>query len=88
MTDTNQQSPNVQQRVLKAISNYAHIEADKLELDTPLQQQGNIDSIDTVEIIMEIEDEFSIEVPDAEAEAMKTPNDLIKYVKTRCPHLV
>ena len=39
------------------------------------------DSLDAVEIIMAIEDEFAIEIPDEEAEKFQTVKDLVKYVE-------
>ena len=41
------------------------------------------DSLDAVEIIMAIEDEFDIEVPDEDAEKFQTVNDIISYVEAR-----
>ncbi len=38
------------------------------------------DSLDTVELIMALEEEFSIEIPDEDAEKMKTVGDVIKYI--------
>ena len=39
------------------------------------------DSLDAVEIIMAIEDEFGIEIPDEDAENIQTVGDLVKYVE-------
>jgi acyl carrier protein len=41
------------------------------------------DSLDTVELIMALEEEFSIEIPDEEAEKMKTVGDAIKYIEEK-----
>ena len=40
------------------------------------------DSLDTVELIMELEEEFSLEIPDEEAEKMATVGDAIKYIES------
>ncbi|MGM0508796.1 MAG: acyl carrier protein [Fusobacteriota bacterium] len=39
------------------------------------------DSLDTVELIMEFEEEFDVEIPDEEAEKLKTVQDVLDYVK-------
>ena len=41
------------------------------------------DSLDTVELIMALEEEFSIEIPDEEAEKMKTVGDAIRYIEEK-----
>ena len=40
------------------------------------------DSLDIVELVMKMEEEFGIEIPDEEAEKIKTVNDVIQYIKT------
>ena len=41
------------------------------------------DSLDIVELVMKMEEEFGIEIPDEEAEKIKTVNDVIQYITTR-----
>lgn len=41
------------------------------------------DSLDTVELVMALEEEFSIEIPDEDAEKMKTVGDAIKYIEEK-----
>jgi acyl carrier protein len=40
------------------------------------------DSLDIVELVMKMEEEFGIEIPDEEAEKIKTVNDVIQYIQT------
>ena len=49
--------------------------------DTNLIKDLEADSLDAVEIIMGIEEEFGIEIPDDEAEKFQTVGDLVKYVE-------
>jgi len=49
---------------------------------TSLMNDLEADSLDAVEIIMAIEDEFGLEVPDEEAEGFKNIGDIVKYVET------
>ncbi|MEA1974758.1 MAG: acyl carrier protein [Bacillota bacterium] len=49
---------------------------------TSLMNDLEADSLDAVEIIMAIEDEFDIEVPDEDAENFKNIGDIVKYVET------
>ena len=50
-------------------------------MDTNLMKDLSADSLDAVEIIMAIEDEYGIEIPDEEAEKFQTVRDLVKYVE-------
>ena len=49
--------------------------------DTSLTEDLEADSLDAVEVIMALEDEFGIEIPDEEAENFKTIGDICKYIE-------
>ena len=57
------------------------VEASEVNMDTNLMKDLSADSLDAVEIIMAIEDEYGIEIPDEEAEKMQTVGDLVRYVE-------
>lgn len=42
-----------------------------------------LDSLDTVEVVMALEDEFHVEIPDAEFEKILTTSDAVKYISTQ-----
>ena len=50
-------------------------------MDTNMMKDLEADSLDAVEIIMAIEEEFDIEIPDEEAEKFQLVSDLVKYVE-------
>ena len=52
-------------------------------MDTHLMKDLKADSLDAVEIIMAIEDEFEIEIPDEDAEKFQTVGDLVRYVEDK-----
>ncbi|WP_304194098.1 acyl carrier protein [Peptostreptococcus stomatis] len=52
-----------------------------INLDTHLQEDLDADSLDAVEIIMNIEEEFDIKVDDDELENIKTIGDIVKYIE-------
>lgn len=54
---------------------------DEITLETSLMEDLEADSLDAVEIIMSLEDEFDIEIPDEDAENFKTVGDLCKYIE-------
>ena len=57
---------------------------DTITLETSLTEDLEADSLDAVEIIMAIEDEFDIEIPDEDAEKFQLVGDLVKYVEEQC----
>ena len=57
------------------------VDEDAVKMETHLMKDLEADSLDAVEIIMAIEDEYGIEIPDEEAEKFQTVRDLVKYVE-------
>ncbi len=55
-------------------------DADTITLETSLIEDLEADSLDAVEVIMALEDEFGIEIPDEEAENFKTIGDICKFI--------
>ncbi len=68
-------------KVKEIIAEQLNIDEDRVSLDTHLMKDLEADSLDAVEIIMAIEDEFDIEIPDEEAEAFQSVGDIVKYVE-------
>lgn len=57
------------------------VEEDTLLPDTDLQDDLGADSLDVVDLLMSIEDEFDIEIPDEEIEHIRTVGDLVNYIE-------
>ncbi len=58
------------------------VEEDTLKNDTDLQDDLGADSLDVVDLLMSIEDEFEIEIPDEEIENIRTVGDLVNYIES------
>ena len=54
---------------------------DKVTLEASLKDDLGADSLDAVEIIMDIEDKFGVEIDDTKAEAIATVGDLVAYIE-------
>ncbi|KMY96800.1 acyl carrier protein, mitochondrial isoform X2 [Drosophila sechellia] len=67
-------------RVLKVVSAYDKVTAEKLNVESHFINDLGLDSLDHVEVIMAMEDEFGFEIPDSDAEKLLKPADIIKYV--------
>ncbi|KAK4300010.1 hypothetical protein Pmani_027752 [Petrolisthes manimaculis] len=70
----------IQQRVLLVLKLYDKISPEKLTMDSHFMQDLGLDSLDHVEVIMAMEDEFGFEIPDGDAEKLLRPADIIRYV--------
>ena len=68
-------------RIRDIIIEQLQVEESDVNMDTNLMKDLSADSLDAVEIIMAIEDEYGIEIPDEEAEKMQTVGDLVRYVE-------
>ncbi|KAK6102674.1 Phosphopantetheine attachment site family protein [Brugia pahangi] len=76
----------VEQRVMKAIRAWDRFPEEKKEtltLDSDFVKDMGFDSLDHVEIIMSLEDEFGFEISELESEKLKTPRDIFKYICER-----
>lgn len=68
-------------KIKDIIIDQLQVEESDVNMDTNLMKDLSADSLDAVEIIMAIEDEYGIEIPDEEAEKMQTVGDLVRYVE-------
>lgn len=71
----------VLEKVKVILSEQFDVEEDKITADTDLQEDLGADSLDVVDLLMSIEDEFEIEVPDEEIENIKTVGALVSYIE-------
>ncbi|MDE7071519.1 MAG: acyl carrier protein [Clostridia bacterium] len=71
----------VLEKLSKIIADQLSMEQSKITNDTSLREDLQADSLDIVEIIMSIEEEFGIQVDDDDALAFKTVGDVVKYIK-------
>lgn len=71
----------VLEKVKSILAEQFDVEEDKITADTDLQEDLGADSLDVVDLLMSIEDEFDVEVPDEEIENIKTVGALVSYIE-------
>ena len=71
----------VLEKVKAILSEQFDVEEDSITPDTNLSEDLEADSLDVVDLLMSIEDEFEIEVPDEVIENIKTVDQLVKYIE-------
>ena len=74
-------SENVEQKVIDIIAGKLKIDKDEISPEKSFTRDLGADSLDTVELVMEFEENFDIdEIPEEEAEKIKTVGDAINYI--------
>ena len=72
---------SVRDRVIEIVCEQMGQPKDKVSEETSFINDLGADSLDTVELVMELEDEFDLSIPDEEAEKIKTVGDAIKHIQ-------
>ena len=70
----------VYEKIKMMISNQFNIDEDDITMDTSFRKDLGADSIDLVELIMSLEEEFDLEVEDEEVENINTVEDAVDYI--------
>jgi acyl carrier protein len=71
----------IEQRVKDIIVEQLGVKPDQVTPEAKFIEDLGADSLDTVELIMALEEEFGIEVPDEQAEKLATVGDVVKYIE-------
>jgi len=74
---------DLESRIKEIIADQLGVEIEKLKEDANFVQDLGADSLDVVELVMAFEEEFGIEIPDEDAEKIRTVGDVINYLKER-----
>lgn len=77
------QNTSIEQRVRKIIVDQLGVKEDQVTPEAKFIEDLGADSLDTVELVMALEEEFGQEIPDEEAEKLQSVADVIKYVEDR-----
>ncbi|EJT48670.1 hypothetical protein A1Q2_08283 [Trichosporon asahii var. asahii CBS 8904] len=71
---------DITKRVMDVLRSFEKVDQGKLTPTANFTKDLGLDSLDTVEVVMAVEEEFAIEIPDQEADAINAVNDAIEYV--------
>ena len=74
-------SEEIFEKVKAIIIDLLQVSEDSVTLDANFIDDLGADSLDIVELIMALEEEFDLEIPDADAEKVVTVNDVVEYIK-------
>jgi len=69
------------EKVKELLAEQLDADIDEMTMDTDIARDLGADSLDVVELLMSIEDEFGVEIPDEEIENIKTIGELVEYIE-------
>lgn len=69
-------------KIKQILADTLDVNVEELSADTNIATDLGADSLDVVEILMSIEDEFEVEIPDSEIENIRTIGELAEYIET------
>ena len=70
------------EKVKEILADQLDTNADEMSMETRIVDDLGADSLDVVEMLMTVEDEFEIEIPDSVIEDLKTIGDVVEYIQT------
>jgi len=70
----------VTDRIVSVVKNFDKVDKSKVTPTSKFSEDLGLDSLDSVEVVMAIEDEFAIEIPDAEADKIASIGDAVEYI--------
>ncbi len=71
----------IEEKVISIVAEQMGVDKGEVNRDTNFVNDLNADSLDTVELVMEFEDEFETSIPDEDAEKIQTVGQAIDYIK-------
>ncbi|WP_349410465.1 acyl carrier protein [Pseudalkalibacillus sp. SCS-8] len=73
---------DVQERITKIIVDRLGVDEEEVKLESFFKEDLGADSLDVVELVMELEDEFDMEISDEDAEKIATVGDVVNYINS------
>ena len=71
------------EKVKKILSDQFSVDESNITMETDIAKDLGADSLDVIDILMSVEDEFKIEVPDEDAEKIKNVSQMVEYIKNK-----
>ncbi len=68
-------------QVAEILVDQLDVEKDKVTMEASIIDDLGADSLDVVDLVMSLEEEFGLEIPDDQVENMKTVGDIVKYIE-------
>lgn len=69
------------ERIREIICDQLDLDEDKVTMESDIVEDFDADSLDVVDLVMSLEDEFGLEVPDEQIENFRTVGDVVRYIE-------
>ena len=73
---------NIFEEVQKIMAKQLRVSADKIQMDTQIKRDLNADSLDILQLLLRIEDDYDIQIPEEELAAFTTVGDVVKFLES------
>jgi acyl carrier protein len=83
MKEIRMDSKTVEAKVIKIVAEKLNVEEKNVSAASRFQEDLGADSLDIVELLMEIEEEFGVSISDEESEKLKTVGDAVKFIGSK-----
>ncbi|MFZ8847708.1 MAG: acyl carrier protein [Minisyncoccia bacterium] len=83
MQDVTQEQNDVFEKVANIISTKTKVKKEEITLDSDFELDLKLDSLDIVEIVMAIEEEFDITIPDEDVQKLRTVKAAVEYIRNK-----
>jgi len=80
MSDT---TATIEERVIKLVCNNMKAKPENVTMETSFVNDLGADSLDTVELVMELEEEFGLTIPDEDAQEIQTVGNAVDYINKK-----
>ena len=70
------------EKVKEILCDQLDVEEEKVTMEANIMEDLEADSLDVVDLVMSLEEEFDIEIPDVEVENIKEVGDIVKYIES------
>lgn len=78
-----QKKSDVEKKIVDALSSFVKVQIKDIKGSSLLREELALDSMDTIELIFQIEDNYNIQIPDEDIMNFKTVHDVVQYVEKR-----
>ena len=68
-------------KVKEIVIDQLDVEEDKVTMEASISEDLGADSLDIVDLVMSLEEEFDVEIPDEKVESVKTVGDIVKFIE-------
>ncbi len=79
---------SIEDHVINIVAEQLQIDKSEIALGTSFAKDLNADSLDMIEVVLKLEEDFDVKVPDGDAQHITTVGEAVAYIRKHCPDAV